>query len=70
MPDARARSRRAASELSPAQPRLVGCLGLIARLHLQLLLQLSHQHVHQGSGLSGQPDRSVCDVISMQRTLC
>ena len=29
----------------PAQPRLVACLGLIARL--QLLLQLPHQHVHQ-----------------------
>ena len=29
----------------PAQPRLVACLGLIARL--QLILQLPHQHVHQ-----------------------
>ena len=36
--DARARSRRVQP---PAQPRLVACLGLIARL--QLLLQLTHQ---------------------------
>ena len=39
--DARARSR----VQPPAQPRLVACLGLIARL--QLLLQLPHQHFHQ-----------------------
>ena len=40
--DARAHDR---AVQPPAQPRLVACLGLIARL--QLLLQLPHQHIHQ-----------------------
>ena len=49
----------------PAQPRLVACLGLIARL--QLLLQLPHQHVHLRSfwtACIALASKRLCGVVS------